>query len=663
MASLDSSSPIASLISSLLPTSISLTLHHLSTPPTKTSSLFSPPPGQKAPTTTLETHFLSISHDGILVFAIEVLIYTIARTGSRTFFVSKADSSGYLSLELASFTTPTGERKSTLRTIATAFVRHLFNSFREADPSITATISLFARSQTQYLFPNSAVNEKKHVLTDRGLIAWWCKVLDPILQEHASSGAGGAKGYLIVPGFDRLEVRPLLPPVPSAGQEQWVNGHPYKLDAEADITVREVIPHFPDDPKARFLDELGSDEARDKAKRGQGWKNVRTIEQFWELMSFRQECSLGRCVGFLWVVLDGEGKAKVERRIKPLRKASSSSSSSSKQMLKSEGSELPPDVIAEESGKEPKKSIIPPLDTSGAIKPELQPIITTISTDTAPTSEFTSPEPLTPSVFSPTLSPTSPTSPRKSNKRPSTSSAVPLSPTKKLRTTNPILQPTISLTAPVKPLILLDEKQYTRVIDSLLNHADFGDKEKARRSSVKWLEGAAIAAGKEGAEKESWGVDLKGLIEVQSSNKDKSTVPGAPGAINVLSVRKKPKPTEAAVNTLPTSLIRRKSTGTVLATEVAKTTAEVEKEVDEQGRSVNVLGAGLLRKKAKPATAEEAKTDGDPKSTGETERLKKNEEAEAEVDKDGRKVNILGKEFMRKKEKAAEETGEKEAHD
>lgn len=209
----------------------------------------------------------------------------------------------------------------------------------------------------------------------------------------------------------------------------------------------------------------------------------------------------------------------------------------------------------------------------------------------------------------------------------------------------------------------MDEKQYTRVIDSLLNHADFGDKEKARRSSVKWLEGAAIAAGKEGAEKESWGVDLKGLIEVQSSNKDKSTVPGAPGAINVLSVRKKPKPTEAAVNTLPTSLIRRKSTGTVLATEVAKTTAEVEKEVDEQGRSVNVLGAGLLRKKAKPATAEEAKTDGDPKSTGETERLKKNEEAEAEVDKDGRKVNILGKEFMRKKEKAAEETGEKEAHD
>lgn len=537
--------------------------------------------------------------------------------------MSKADSSGYLSPELSSFTTSQGGRQSTLRTITTAFIQHLFNSFREADPAITATISLFARSQTQYLFPNSAKNEKKHVLTDRGLISWWCKVLDPILQEHAApSSSAGAKGYLLVPGFDHLETRQLFPPVRSETHVKWVQGHPYKLDKETDITVREVIPHFPDDPKARFLDELGSDEKQDKGKviqqRGQGWKNISTIEQFWELMSFRQECSLGRCVGFLWIVLEGEGKQKVERRIKPLKKGPE---------LMSDISELQLDAPSKDLGKEPEKphlTLETPQPDSPATKPNLK-----LAT------EVSSPEPSTPGV----LSPTSPTdSPRKSNKRPSSSTTTPSSPTKKLRTTNPTLQPVQSPTSPVKPLALLDEKQYQRVIDSLLNHADFSDLDLARRSSAKWLEGAAIAAGKD--VKERWGMDVKGMLTVEEQKVEKATT----ATVNILAVRKKPK---QEVNTL----VARKKPQAQATTEVAKTTKEVMEEVDKQGRVVNVLGPGLMRKKKKEAVEGEEK---EKVEKGETGRLGTTQEVEA----GGREVKVLDPGLIRRKVKVTEPEGE-----
>ncbi|KAK5240099.1 hypothetical protein LTR16_011110, partial [Cryomyces antarcticus] len=60
-----------------------------------------------------------------------------------------------------------------------------------------------------------------------------------------------------------------------------------------------------------FLDEL-DEELPDASssqinvspkKRSAGqWKSVKTLEQFWEMMAYRQECSSGRLVGFIWVV-------------------------------------------------------------------------------------------------------------------------------------------------------------------------------------------------------------------------------------------------------------------------------------------------------------------------------------------------------------------------
>lgn len=43
-------------------------------------------------------------------------------------------------------------------------------------------------------------------------------------------------------------------------------------------------------------------ESPSKGKRPGRWRSVSTLEQFWELMAFRQECSSGRLVGFLWGV-------------------------------------------------------------------------------------------------------------------------------------------------------------------------------------------------------------------------------------------------------------------------------------------------------------------------------------------------------------------------
>jgi regulator of Ty1 transposition protein 109 len=34
------------------------------------------------------------------------------------------------------------------------------------------------------------------------------------------------------------------------------------------------------------------------------WKSVKTLETFWEMMAFRQECSSGRMTGFIWLVSD-----------------------------------------------------------------------------------------------------------------------------------------------------------------------------------------------------------------------------------------------------------------------------------------------------------------------------------------------------------------------
>ncbi|CAK7216835.1 hypothetical protein SCUCBS95973_002943 [Sporothrix curviconia] len=343
---------LGSRLAAVLPAGHTFGVYHLSTPPTRTDALFHAPPGQRPDRTYIESHFLAVTittagstppitmppsttaktavttakaaaADGeVIAFALEIFVFTTAY--ATTLFVAKADSSGYLHLLHLAKGTP-----SPIRAVTSTFLAYLVDQ-RQRPGGVQTVVSLFARAQSQYLFPGSVDNEGKHVLDDRGLVKWWCRVLDPLL-EAGGEDKEKAHGYLVVPGLDQYETRSFLPRRPgSAPSPHWTLGHPletishYCAAGNRPPPPRCLVPRYPDDPKARYLDELDDEAERGHEKKrtaaaaddeeakeakeakqawnGQ-WKSVRSLDQFWEMMAFRQECSSGRLTGFIWVVL------------------------------------------------------------------------------------------------------------------------------------------------------------------------------------------------------------------------------------------------------------------------------------------------------------------------------------------------------------------------
>ncbi|KAG5513734.1 hypothetical protein PMAC_000772 [Pneumocystis sp. 'macacae'] len=214
----------------------------------------------------LSNHFFFIIYEDALAYAVEVLIFFASDT--TIFYVTKADSTGFFNKN---------HTPSPFKPATSAFLSYLLKRFSKK--GIPSRISLFARSQPQYLFPLSCSNPYKHVLNDRELIKWWAKILDCIQKSFHP------RKYILIPGIDARETLSFTPNYANTDLK-WICGHPYQ---SVDKPAREIIPRFPDDPKTRFLDQLDVD--------GQG--EMINIDQFWELMAFRQECTLGRIVGFL----------------------------------------------------------------------------------------------------------------------------------------------------------------------------------------------------------------------------------------------------------------------------------------------------------------------------------------------------------------------------
>lgn len=311
-------------LAAVLPRGHKFGVHHVSTPPTRSEPLCAAPPGQRPDKTFRESHFLAISiphpdstavpskraspgadhckeataRNHVLVFAVEVFIFTTAH--QTTLFVSKADSTGYLHL----LNLPKGS-PSPIRQVCATFLAHLLDSRRR--DKVQSVVNLFARAQAQYLFPGSVRNKGKHVLDDWGLVRWWCKALDPLMEGLSKAPWTSAKGYLLVPGLEETEMRALIPRT-ATSTANWAIGHPLEKISHYARTLdwvppRCLIPGYPDDPKSRFRDEL--DEEVSGRKHGIGaWKSVKTLDQFWEMMAFRQECSSGRLTGFIWLVFD-----------------------------------------------------------------------------------------------------------------------------------------------------------------------------------------------------------------------------------------------------------------------------------------------------------------------------------------------------------------------
>ena len=324
-----SSSSLRDRLAAVLPQGHRFGIHHISTPPTRTEPLCAAPPGHRPDKTYRESHFLAVSihppqadksvappkraspgadqakepkepeaRKRALVFAVEIFIFTTAY--QTTLFVSKADSTGYLHLLNLPKGTP-----SPIRQVCATFLAYLLDHRRRSH--VQSVVNLFARAQAQYLFPGSVRNKGKHVLDDWGLVRWWCRVLNPLVEGLSKEPWAAAKGYLLVPGLEETETRAFVPRT-AASMANWVVGHPlervshYTRDFGA-VPPRCLIPGYPDDPKSRFRDEL-DEEVSKQAQGIKAWKSVKSLEQFWDMMAFRQECSSGRLTGFVWLVFD-----------------------------------------------------------------------------------------------------------------------------------------------------------------------------------------------------------------------------------------------------------------------------------------------------------------------------------------------------------------------
>ncbi|KAI6248872.1 Histone acetyltransferase [Erysiphe necator] len=296
---------ISSLLENLetnLPKDVTFKVYYLSTFENIASSLYRKIPGQQDDKTSCTKHFLVLTvklpfndnkdhNKEVIVYALEVYIYSTAQ--NITIFVSKADSTGYLDTLKLTKSIP-----SPIRTVSTTFLQYLITKYQR--PGYKTIVSLFARAQDQYLFPRSVEYPGKHVQHDSGLIRWWCRVLNPIV-ETSQTDSKTAKGYILIPGLDKNET---LSFVPNKVDNLWTVGHPLLeiTTLVGTVAPRYLIPHFPDDPKARFLDELDGELIKCGDSNGH-WRSIKTLDQFWEMMAFRQECSAGRLVGFIWIVI------------------------------------------------------------------------------------------------------------------------------------------------------------------------------------------------------------------------------------------------------------------------------------------------------------------------------------------------------------------------
>ena len=559
-------STLASRLAQDLPQELRFIIHHLSSPPTECPAIFSPPPGEDAEQTYCESQFLSISidHNGSLLqaFAIEVLIYTTRDL--TTLFVSKADSTGYL--HLLQFSKAHG---SPLRILLIAFLSYLVES--RCRPGVQLVISLFARAQDQYLFPGSIENDKKHVLDDRGLIRWWSRIVDAVLRRYPIKASEALEngneesdeftpqGYLKVPGCDIYETKSFLPAHTrlDGNKPLWKPEDPLRTIGKSPcLPERCLIPRFPDDPKARFVIDLDDElpenqiqvqESPSKARPSGKWRSVRSMEQFWEMMAFRQECAAGRLVGFIWGVLTP--LKLVQRPYDTLNDATESSIGNGSAdialptPLHSQAQEtllpLPESLMLRSSP--PPELPISPLPSSQMQPPNPQPIapldLAAILSDEI-------------MEHAPSIVETTDSLEEQGSSR-----------------SEAYYWPTTC-----RGELVLPEADYRRVNDLLLT-LDYADESLAANSTKQWVDAVTKAAGVA-----SWGYVVVGQKPIELPVPAEATVNSVPSLHKPVMVRKKKRPSETDS---PYSLD------------------------DENGGSlVKVLSAGLMRKKPKTVNAD-----------------------------------------------------------
>ncbi|KAJ4286860.1 hypothetical protein N0V88_007872 [Collariella sp. IMI 366227] len=572
-ASSTSTASLREKLAGVLPQGHNFGIHHISTPPTRSEPLCVAPPGQRPDKTYRESHFLAISihpYDSnsvpslkraspgadrpketatrkpVIVFAIEILIFTTAY--QTTVFVSKADSTGFLQLLNLPAGTP-----SPIRQVCAAFLAYLLDHRKRKN--VQTVVNLFARAQAQYLFPGSVHNKGKHVLDDWGLVRWWCRVLNPLMEGLSKEAWGNTKGYLLVPGLEEMEMRAFIPRT-AASTKNWAIGHPlqrishytYEFDW---VPPRCLIPGYPDDPKSRFRDEL-DEEVSKKKQDVTAWKSVKSLEQFWEMMAYRQECSSGRLTGFIWLVFD------------PKETGDSFWGSST--------------AASEVNAANPSASFDSSLLTAPATPPRKRAGVASRTPQPSPVKR-----PFLPPA--PGLPPTQPS--KKKAKKKLTGRIVPRAPKIKTQARNyTFKRPTTTAYYHWPPegrgSRIVGESEYRRIVELLL-HLDFATLDKTASSSQRWLKEVGLGEATE--------AEVQGKAPAPDVAKVKGPVPAtfvAGGNVTNL-----------------TGLIRRKVAQTMSEPEASRqSSSATEPQNNPAGASgppatkqVNVLGVNLVRKK------------------------------------------------------------------
>ncbi|RXW24443.1 hypothetical protein EST38_g1442 [Candolleomyces aberdarensis] len=275
----------------------------------------------------------------VLVTAIEANVFHIPATSSAVLYVSKVDSTGQ------------SKGKAPTATLVRALLAYYADPATRPVDAEYLWVQLFARAQGQYLFPNSAEFSGKQPLTDAKLCSWWKRVLTQTIADVEARAAdkAKAKAFYILPGYDQPEAEDLIrvasaTAAPLKTGITWFYTHPYSQegvplpcprDADGE-NLGTYIPWFDDDPKSRFIDEIAlittttegikspskkrarteSHSDVSSSKRPESDKSTRSekedkpmgelkkvsVDEFWERMSFRQECVAGAVTGFFSVI-------------------------------------------------------------------------------------------------------------------------------------------------------------------------------------------------------------------------------------------------------------------------------------------------------------------------------------------------------------------------
>ena len=310
----DSKCLLARAIGRVRPQGHYLKINHISTHPTSCSPLYTQAPGHEAEETWCEKHFLLASLQvcptgNFPVYGLEVLIYKTEYL--TTIFVSKADSTGFMPRSTAA-----PWALSPMTALASTFLGLLADTHKRKNTRLV--ICLFARAQPAYIFLGSEKN--KNILDDADLIRWWTRVMDivtdsgrktepELLQlktESSEALTDSTNIFIRVPGYSAREIRRFVPQKSTdtscfrLATSAFLATDPLnQLARFPDAPARCMIPHFYDDPKTRFAEEL---ENYDRVTADGNWSSVASLEAFWDMLQYRQECGAGRLVGFVWGV-------------------------------------------------------------------------------------------------------------------------------------------------------------------------------------------------------------------------------------------------------------------------------------------------------------------------------------------------------------------------